>query len=276
VKHRKLGVFVGALLVLVVFGALAYVFITRNDGSDVITRTVRGAAGGGSGGDTNTISIYAPSQLSKPLERVTTAFQQEQPGTTFQFTLGPSNDLLKRIRDDQKPSVYIDATSDIAQLPAKARPTAAPVPFGYDMVQLAVKRGNPKGVGGLDVFGAGSPVATGICAPSLPCGLADGVALQRAGVNPAAKLVTENVAELTDGVMRGGLDAVLVLRTELRSVLTGITNVPIPSGSRVRQDFQMVQLRSGGPTDQFFQWVQGSPSARHALRFSGMLSFYDN
>jgi molybdate transport system substrate-binding protein len=161
----------------------------------------------------------------------------------------------------------------VAQLPAKERPTAAPVPFGYDFVQLAVKSGNPKQINGLDVFGAGSPVITGICAPELLCGRADAQALQKAGVNAAPKVVASNVSELTDGVKTGRIDAVLMLRTDLRSVLTSTKNVRIPA--EVRVDYEMAQFRSGGASDLFNTWVQGSPTARNALRFAGMLSFYE-
>jgi molybdate transport system substrate-binding protein len=275
VKHRKLGVFIGAALVLIVVGAVGFVFITRNDGSNVITRTVPGAGGGGGGGDSNTISIYAPSELSKVLERVTSAFQQERPGTTFQFTLGPTADLAKRIQNGQAPSVYVDTDGAIAKVPSKVKSAAAPAPFGYDIVQLAVKKGNPKQVNGLNVFSSGSPMTTGICATQLPCGWADALALQRAGVSGAPKVVASNPTELTDGLKSGQIDAILLLRTDLRAVITGISSVAIPPASTIRLDYQMLKLKSGGPADEFFTWMQGSPSARQVLRLAGMLSFYD-
>jgi len=267
-NHRKLAVFVGALLVLIVVGAVAFVLLTRGNGSNVITRTVRGEGGG----EGNTISIYAPNQLSKSLERVTTAFQQENPGTTFQFTLGPSADLSQRIRSGQLPSLYIDTSSAVDPV-AKTRAKAPPVAFGYDMIQLVVPKGNPKQVSGLDAFGGGSAVNTGMCAQQEFCGGAAAYALKAAGVIAAPKVVTNNVGDLTDGVKAGSIDAVLLPRTDVRSVLTSITNLPLPQIFRI--DYQRAQFRKGGPSDQFIQWVQTSPSAREALRFSGMLSFYD-
>jgi molybdate transport system substrate-binding protein len=273
VKHSKLAVIVAVVLVLIVFGGLLYVIFGRGGDSNVITRTIRG--GSDSGGDRNTIAIYAPNALSKPLERVTTAFQQENPGTTFQFTLGPTAELTKRIGSGEAPSLYIDLQGTLRQVPGKLQPKEASIPFGYDIVQLAARKGNPKGVNGLDAFAAGSPVTSGICATQLPCGLADAQALQRAGVNAAPKVVASNVVELTDGIKNGSIDAVLLLRTDLRAILTSTVDVPIPAESRVRLDYHMTKFRSGGPTDQFVTWLQGSPSARNALRFAGLLSFYD-
>jgi molybdate transport system substrate-binding protein len=281
VRHRRLAVIVSAALVIIVLGAVLYVFLTRNDSSNVVTRTVRGAAGaagagdGGGGGDTNTISIYAPSELSKIMERVTTTYQRERPGTTFQFTLGPTADLAERIRNGQTPSIYVDTNGSIAKVPPKVKATAAPIPFGYDIVQLAVKRGNPKQINGLNAFGSGSPMTTGICATQLPCGWADAQTLQRAGVNAAPKVVAGNPSELTDGVKSGQIDAVLLLRSDLRAAITGISNIAIPPQSIVRVDYQMLKFKTGGPTDEFFNWMQGSPSARQVLRLAGMLSFYD-
>jgi molybdate transport system substrate-binding protein len=270
VRNRK-ALVMGALLVVIVAGAVLYVLLTRGSDSNVITRTVEGDGGG----DSTTIAIYAPNELSKPLERVTTAFQQERPGTTFQFTLGPTAELTKRIENGEGPSLYIDMQGSLERLPARMQPKDAAIPFGYDIVQLAVQAGNPKGVNGLDVFRSGSAQTTGICSTQLPCGYADAQALQRAGVNPTATVVTDNVVELTDGVKAGRIDAVLLLRTDIRPVLTSILDVPIPPESKIRLDYQMAPFRTNGTTTQFITWLQGSPTARDVLRRAGMLSFYD-
>jgi molybdate transport system substrate-binding protein len=268
VKRHKVAVVVAAAVVvlLVVVAAGVYVFKSNDSPLRTITR------GDGNAGDSTTISIYAPSQLSKPLERITTAFQQEHPGTTFQFTLGPGSDLAKRIQDGQKPSIFIDTAASLSAIKS-ARPTAPPVNFGYDWVQLAVRKGNPKQVRGLDVFGPGSAVTTGTCAPELFCGQVDARVLESAGINAAPKVVTSNVAELTDGVKNGSIDAILLPRTDLRGVLRNIQTPPIQNTYRI--DYQMAQFRKGGPADQFVQWLQTAPSARQTLRISGMLSFYD-
>ena len=271
-RRRKRAVIASVVVVVVVVAVAAGLYaFHRSSSSSPLKKFVRG---GGGGGDSNAISIYAPSELSKPLQLVTTTFQQENPGTTFQFTLGPSADLKKRMGEGETPNLYIDSSSATAQMPPKARPASQPAAFGYDWVQLAVAHGNPKGVHDLGVFGGGDLI-TGICAPELLCGKAGAQALQGAGVTAAPKVVTSNVGELTDGLKSGRIDAVLLLRTDLRSVLTSIRTPPIPPGSNFRVDYQMLQLRRSGPSDQFIQWVEGSPSARHALRFSGMLSFYD-
>jgi ABC-type molybdate transport system substrate-binding protein len=273
-QHKVLAVIVVAsvlVLVLAVVGAGLYVF---NRGDNPVEKITRPGRGEEARNDSNTISIYAPNELSKVLERVTTAFQQENPGTTFQFTLGPTNELLKRIRDGQKPSLYVDVVGSLRELPPKAKPPAEAVPFGYDIVQLAVNSKNPKQVNGLDVFAAGSPVVTGVCAPELLCGRVSTQALQSAGVNAAPKVVSSNVKELTDGVKSGSIDAVLMFRTDLRGVLTSIKTPRLP-GQTFRVDYQMAQYRTGAQTDLFSTWLQGSPTSRDALKFAGMLSFYD-
>jgi molybdate transport system substrate-binding protein len=275
VKNRKLVVIVVASVVVVVLAAVgAGVWIVNRTDNPIRTIT-RG--GGGNSSDTNTISIYAPNELSKALERTTTAFQQEAPGTTFQFTLGPSSELSKRIRDGEDPALYVDTTSAIEQVPANARPEGStPTAFGYDGVQLAVRKTNPKRVNNLDGFATGSPITTGICAPELLCGRAASHALQRAGVNAGPTVVTGNIDELTDGVKTGRIDAVLLLRSELRRVLTAIATPALPQQSNFRVDYQMLRLRTGGPSERFVLWLQQSPTARHMLRLAGMLSFYES
>ena len=106
-----------------------------------------------------------------------------------------------------------------------------------------MKRDNPKQVNGLDGFGAGSPITTGICAPELLCGRAGAQALERAGVNAAPTVVTSNVDELTDGVKTGRIDAVLALRTDLRRVIDQYQDACDPRTERYRVDYQMPQFR---------------------------------
>jgi molybdate transport system substrate-binding protein len=272
-RHKVAVIVVASVLVLVLAAVGAGWWIVNRSDNPVETITRR--ATGGSNAERNTISIYAPSELSRSLERITTTYQQEAPGTTFQFTLGPTSELSKRIRDGEKPTLYIDTTGAINEVPADARQAKTqPVPFGSDLIHLAVKRGNPKQVKNLDGFGGGSSITTGICAPELLCGQAGAHALERAGVNATPTVVTNNADELTEGVKTGRIDAVLALRTDLRGVTKGITNVPLPAQSRYRVDYQMLPLRPGGPAEQFIVWLQGSPTARQALKFSGMLSFY--
>jgi molybdate transport system substrate-binding protein len=275
-KKRKVTVIVVAAALVLVFAAVgAGLWIVNRTDNPVETITRKAPGGGGGASGSTTISIYAPSELSKTLEGITAAFQLEFPATTFQVTLGPSSELSARIRDGEKPGLYIDTVSAIDQVPANSRPKgSAPAAFGYDGVQLAVLRNNPKQVNGLNGFAAGSPITTGICAPELVCGRVGAQALHHVGVNPAPTVVTSNIAELTDGVKTGRIDAVLMLRTDLRRVLTKITNIPIGEAS-IRFDYQMLPLRSDGSEGQFIVWLQGAPSARHALRLAGMLGFYE-
>jgi molybdate transport system substrate-binding protein len=275
VKRRKVAVILLAAVLVLVLAAVGAGLWIVNRGDNPVETITKPGSGADATSDSNTISIYAPNELSKVLERVTTAFQQENPGTTFQFTLGPTSELMKRIREGNKPTLYVDVVGVVSQLPPKERPKVPSVPFGYDLVQLVVHKDNPKQVKGLDVFAAGSPVVTGMCAPELLCGRADAQTLQRAGVSAAPKVVSSNVVELTDGIKSKNIDAVLMLRTDLRSVLMSTVNVRIPKDTYTRVDYEIAQFRRGAATDQFSQWLQGSPTARQTLRLAGMLSFYD-
>jgi molybdate transport system substrate-binding protein len=276
VNRRKLTVIVSVVLVVVFFAVVSglYVYMHRGKGSAPLKSFTQGGSAGS--GNSNAISIFAPNDLSIPLQQVTTIFQQENPGTAFQFTLGSSAELQKRIATGQRPDIYIDSTAAIALLKsnANARPASPPAPFGYDFLQLAAGVGNPKGVNGLDVFGGGNLI-TGICAPELLCGRVGTRALQTAGVNAAPKIVSSNIGELTDGIKSGRIDAVLMLRTELRSVLTATKTIKIAQQPDFRVDYQMVQFNRSAKADPLILWTQGSPSARQALRTSGLLSYWD-
>ena len=102
------------VLVVVFFVVVAglYVYVHRGKGSSPLKSFIQGGKGGSA--NSNAVTIYAPNDLSAPLQQVTTTFQQENAGTTFQFTLGSSAELQKRIANGQTPDIYIDSTIAIS------------------------------------------------------------------------------------------------------------------------------------------------------------------
>jgi molybdate transport system substrate-binding protein len=232
--------------------------------------TAEGAGAGTSGG----IDVYAPPELTRGLEQLTTAFQQEFPGVSFAFTFAAGGELRDRIQDGEEPDLYISTSGDVAPVAEGDRAEAEPVDFGSDRLQLVVARGNPKGVGGLEVFGADSPVVAGLCEEDVACGYAGAGTVQASGVTPAPDVLAPSGAELLEIIVGGRADAGLVFRSDARNYLSKITHVRIPPERAVTINYEMLLMTDSEAARAFFDWIQTAESARQVLRTRGLLSFY--
>jgi len=275
-RHR----FLIAIVVLAVVGAACD--DSGSGGSEdaesttsTATIAAPGSPEGAGGGTSGSVDVYAPPELTRVLEQLTTTFQQEFPDVSFAFTFAAGGELGDRIENGREPDVYVDVPGAVEPLSEGDRAEADPVDFGSDVLQLVVARGNPKGVGGLDAFGADSPVVAGLCEDDVACGYAGAGTVQASGVTPTPDVLAPTGAELLEILVAGRADAALVFRTDARSYLSRLTNVPIPPDRVVTINYQMVLMTNSEPGRAFFDWVQTSQSARQVLRTRGLLSFYD-
>jgi molybdate transport system substrate-binding protein len=228
--------------------------------------------GGGAGGKGGAVTIFAPPGLTRPLEVLTTVFQKEAPGATFEFTFGRKKELQQRMQRGNPPDLYIDDSGAMESVANSDQAQGPPVDVGFDLMQLVVPKGNPKGVvEGLAAFGNGSPVVSGLCERTLACGYAATQVLGSAGVSPAPDVVNPNATDLLQAVVRGEVDVALLYRTEIRPRFFRTSVLQVPSANNVRVDYQVVLLRSDDTARRFVEWVQGSENSRRVLQVLGLL-----
>jgi molybdate transport system substrate-binding protein len=233
-----------------------------------------GSADGAGAGTSGGVDVYAPPELTRALEQLTTTFQEQFPGVSFAFTFAAGSELRDRIQDGEEPDLFISTTGDVTPVAEGDRAEADPVDFGSDLLQLIVARGNPKAVDGLGAFGPDSVVVAGLCEEDVACGYAGYGTVQATGVTPTPDVLAPSGAELLKILVQGRADAALVFRTDARDHLRNITNIPIPPESATTINYQMLLMTDSEPARAFFDWIQTSQSARQVLRIRGLLSFY--
>ncbi|MGH8984411.1 MAG: molybdate ABC transporter substrate-binding protein [Acidimicrobiia bacterium] len=237
--------------------------------------TTGGGAGTGGGGNTSGgVDLYAPPELTRALEQLTTTYEEQFPGTSFAFTFAASEELQNRVEGDEEPDIYVNTANLIGPVAGSDQAEGEVVEVGSDVMQLIVARGNPKGVDGLTVFGPDSPIVAGLCEQNAPCGYAAAGLLASAGVTPSPDVLSPSGPELLETILGGRADAGLMFRTDARSRLRRISTVSTPPESAVEISYQMLLMKDNEPARAFVEWVRTSESARQVLRARGLLGFY--
>jgi len=218
-----------------------------------------------------TVSVFAPLEMRQVLEQLTSAFTEANPGISVEPLLGVSSDLLERVQSGEESGVYIDEQSVVARL-GGGRAQGDPIPFGTNFLQLVVKRGNPKRIQGLSVFGAQPATTSAVCSEEVPCGALGQQVLEGGGVVAVPDRVGVDGRELVAQVAAGDIDAALLFRSDIRFRLRKIQPVAFPEET-VTVEYTLVRFGPGAAADQFAEFVQ-SEQAQTILAQRGFRALY--
>lgn len=239
------------------------------------TRRAPAAPGAGNRAPTTTVpieplTIFVSDELHPTLLRIVAVFGEIFPNVPFDIHHGPSSQLLARIQAGERPDLYFDSAAVVAfggDLPGRE-----PVPFADNPLVILTPPGNPLQLG-LSAFSGDPATRSGVCDPSVPCGELAQHALSRAGITPSPDLVAPDGRTLADAVVRGEVDAALVLRTEARRVFRRASVARITEGDAVALRYVAVQMSSGPVVKGFREFATTSEPARRILGAAGLGPF---
>ena len=215
--------------------------------------------GDGAGGSTGTgtVTVFAAASLTESFERIGRDFTATHPGTTVRFNFGASSALAQQIVQGAPADVFAAASPAPLQQVADAGLVAGtPTTFVRNRLQVAVPRGNPAAVDGLDDFGR-DELKIALCAPQVPCGAAAEKAFAAAGVTPRPDTLEQDVKATLSKVRLGEVDAALVYRTDVLAAGGEIEGIDVPEAARAVNDYPVAVLT--GAAD--------PPSARSFVEF---------
>ena len=159
--------------------------------------------------------VSAAASLSDAFAAIETAYEAEHPDVDVVLNLGGSSALREQLLAGAPADVFAAANeatmSDIAMAGLLREPAEV---FTANRLIIAVPRGNPAGVAGLDDF-ARPELLIGLCAIGVPCGDLARAALSRAGVTPTVDTDEPNVRSLLTKIELGDLDAGIVYVTDV-------------------------------------------------------------
>lgn len=210
------------------------------------------ASCGGTDAQDRRLLVSAASSLSGAFAEIESVFEEANPEVDLILNLGGSSQLREQILQGAPADVFASANPEImAELVDAGRLAAAPRDFAVNRLVIAVPRGNPAAVDGLEDFDDGS-LLIGLCAPDVPCGRLARSALAAAGV--AADVDTEepSVRALLVKIEAGELDAGLTYATDVLAS-DEVDAIEVPGDHTALYQIAVV---SGSPTaDEFVRFV---------------------
>jgi molybdate transport system substrate-binding protein len=234
------------------------------------------ASGGAGGSETTTpgmdgsITVFAAASLTDAFGDIKEAFEKANPGAEVTFNFAGSSALKDQILQGAPADVFASANQSNMDPVKDAGKAGDDQVFVTNKLEIAVPKGNPGKVAGLDAFGTGA-LRTGLCAEDVPCGEFGREALANAGVTPKEDTDEADVRALLTKVQSGDLEAGLVYVTDVLAGGDQIQGVEIPADQNVIAKYPIAALsgsKESATADAFVAFVL-SPDGQKLLEKRG-------
>lgn len=183
-------------------------------------------------GVTGDVLVSAAASLTDAFGDVEDAFETMYPGVDVLINLAGSSTLREQILGGAPADVFASANMTVMdQVAGIAGVASDPEVFAGNLLQIAVPKGNPAGITGLEDF-ADDSLFLGLCAPLVPCGEFARQALANAGVTPAIDTNEPDVRSLLTKVAEGELDAAITYATDI-TASGAVEGIGIPANLNV-------------------------------------------
>jgi molybdate transport system substrate-binding protein len=200
-------------------------------------------AGASSAGVTGGITVLAAASLTGSFTRIGKDFEAANPGSTVTFNFAGSSALATQINQGAPADVFASAAPKNMQTVTNAgNADGTPVTFVKNQLVIAVAKGDPKGIAGLDDL-AKPGVKVALCAPEVPCGAAAEKALAAANVTIKPVTLEQDVKAALSKVTLGEVDAALVYRTDAKAE-PKVDAVEFPEAVGAINEYPIVALKN--------------------------------
>jgi molybdate transport system substrate-binding protein len=194
------------------------------------------------------ITVFAAASLTDAFGDIKAAFEKENPGATVTFNFAGSSKLKDQILAGAPADVFASASpSNMTPVVEGGNAEDSQV-FVTNKLEIAVPKGNPGDVAGLDAFGM-EALRTGLCAEEVPCGEFGREALKNAGVTPREDTDEADVRALLTKVQTGDLEAGLVYTTDVLAGGDDVEGVEVPEDQNVVAKYPIAALTGSKEPD---------------------------
>ncbi|MGW0229938.1 molybdate ABC transporter substrate-binding protein [Actinopolymorpha singaporensis] len=192
-----------------------------------------------------TITVFAAASLTESFTTLGKEFEAAHPGVTVRLSFGGSSALATQINQGAPADVFASAApANMQAVTEQGHGAGSPTTFVRNQLVIAVPKGNPKHVRGLDdLTRPGTKVA--LCAEQVPCGAAARRALTAAHVKLTPVTLEPDVKGALTKVRIREVDAALVYRTDVRSAASDVDGVEFPESAKAVNAYPIVVLKDG-------------------------------
>jgi molybdate transport system substrate-binding protein len=198
------------------------------------------------------LTVFAAASLRPPFDRIA---RQVPVDATFNYA--GTQTLTAQLTQGAHADVFASADSAHMKTVQDAGLVAGPPQiFAHNRLEIAVERGNPKGIHSLADL-ARSDLVVVLADPSVPAGKYAQQALSKAGVTVHPASLEPQVTGVLSKVALGEADAGIVYVSDI--VTSGkVDGVAIPDNQNVVADYLIASVSHRGAADQFIAFVLSS------------------
>ena len=188
------------------------------------------------------LTVFAAASLQPPFDNIARQLQQRENITTT-FSYAGTQTLLAQLTQGAPADVF--ASADVAHMTAAEDAglvAGSPRVFAHNRLEIAVEKGNPKGIHGLsDLSRAGLVVV--LADPAVPAGKYARQALSKAGVTVHPASLEPQVTGVLSKIALGEADAGIVYVSDV-ATNSNVDGVPIPDDLNVVADYPIATLKN--------------------------------
>lgn len=237
----------------------------------LVAIALAGACSGSDGRTERHVTVFAAASLTDAFTALEQRFEASEAGIDVTLNFAGSAELAAQIINGAPADVYASADeANMRRLVRAGVVDGVPAVFARNRLAVAVERGNPLGIRGLQDL-ARSDVTVVTCASQVPCGSYTDEALAKAGVHLAPASREDSVKATLAKVRLGEADAAIVYATDVPRRAgapdEGVEGVEIPDDENVVATLLIAVLDDASDRTAAREWVRfvTSPEARAVL-----------
>jgi molybdate transport system substrate-binding protein len=224
----------------------------------------------GAGSSSGTITVLAAASLTEAFTQIGKDFEAKNPGSTVSFSFGSSATLATQIVQGAPADVFAAASPDTMKIVSDVGAANHPTSFASNTLQIAVVKGNPHKIKGLNDFAdTGKRIA--LCAPQVPCGSAAIKVFAAAKIVPQPDTLEQDVKAVLQKISSDEVDAGLVYRTDVIAAAETVDGIGFPHAQQAVNSYPIAALKdskSPAQAQAFVDYVL-SPEGQAVLERAG-------
>lgn len=173
------------------------------------------------------ITVLAAASLTEAFNQIGKDFEAKNPGSKVTFSFGSSATLATQIVQGAPADVFAAASPATMKTATAAGAANTPKDFVSNTLEIAIPKGNPHKIAGLQDFGEESR-RIALCAPQVPCGAAAVKVFTAAKITPKPDTFEQDVKATLQKVAADEVDAALVYKTDVISAGDTVDGMEFP------------------------------------------------
>ncbi len=196
----------------------------------------------GAGSSSGTIAVLAAASLTEAFTQIGKDFEAKNPDSTVSFSFGSSATLATQIVQGAPADVFAAASPDTMKIVSDVGAANHPTSFASNTLQIAVVKGNPHKIKGLNDFAdTGKRIA--LCAPQVPCGSAAIKVFAAAKIVPQPDTLEQDVKAVLQKISSDEVDAGLVYRTDVIAAAETVDGIGFPHAQQAVNSYPIAALK---------------------------------